>query len=362
MPGNTFGTLFTVTTFGESHGPACGCVIDGCPAGLALDREDILRDLRRRMPNASVASTSRAEPDEPEILSGVFEGKTLGTPLAIVIRNTDHHSTDYDTLRDVYRPGHADWTWEAKFGIRDWRGGGRSSGRETVGRVAAGAVARVFLSAAGITVRAWTSSAAGIDVPVPGEPGFDLDEAEFNAFRVPHRDYAARIQEKIEAVRACGDSAGGIVSCSVTGLPPGLGEPVFDKLDARLAQAILSIGATKGIEFGAGFDAAYRYGSTNNDGPALDRRFATNHAGGVLGGISTGMQLEFRVVFKPTPSISRQQSALTRDGSIGNISIPGRHDVCIVPRAVPVVEAMTALVLADAIMIGRGNRYQQCSF
>jgi chorismate synthase len=374
MGGNTFGTIFTVTTFGESHGPGTGCVVDGCPAGLSLSPEDISRELRRRRPGSGAAGTSRREADEPEILSGLFEGKTLGTPIAILVRNTGHHAAAYEELRDLYRPGHADWTWEAKYGRRDHRGGGRSSGRETLGRVAGGAVARVFLADRGIRVQAWTSSIAGIAVPGPEEPGFDAAEIEKNPFRLPRRGYTEQVMEKIEALKNEGDSAGGIVSCAVRGLPPGLGEPVFGKLDARIAEAMLSLGAVKGVEFGAGFAAAGLRGSENNDRPlpappgesaagegglppgipALD--FAGNRAGGVLGGISTGAPLEFRTAFKPVPSIAKKQASLDRRGAARELVIRGRHDICVVPRAVPVVEAMTALVLADLLLLHRCAR------
>ncbi|MDR0553854.1 MAG: chorismate synthase [Treponema sp.] len=370
MAGNSFGTAFTVVTFGESHGSALGCVVDGCPAGLSLDVEDIRRELRRRRPGSGPASTTRAEADEPEILSGVFEGKTLGSPIAVLVRNTSQRSTDYDALKDVYRPGHADWAWEAKYGFRDYRGGGRSSGRETVGRVAAGAIAQVFLASQGITVRAWTASIAGIDVPGPEEPGFDPDEAERNPLKVPRREYAERIQAALETIRQEGDSAGGAVRCVALGIPPGLGEPVFGKLDALLAAAMLSLGAAKAIEFGAGFAAAKGRGSEQNDQPLdtagttadttgaefppLGRQ--TNRAGGMLGGISTGLPLEFTVAFKPTPSIAKPQKALYRNGGIDNLAIQGRHDICVVPRAVPVVEAMTALTLADLLLLRRLNR------
>jgi chorismate synthase len=372
MAGNAFGDLFTVTTFGESHGPAMGCVVEGCPAGFPLDIEMIRRDLLRRRPGGP-AATTRLEADEPEILSGVFQGKTLGTPIAILIRNTAQRSGEYDSLEDIYRPGHADWTWEAKYGIRDHRGGGRSSGRETVCRVAAGAVARALLAASGISVRAWTAAIAGIEVPGPGDTGFDLDEAERNPLRVPHRESAGRILAEIEKLRAEGDSAGGLAACSVTGLPPGLGEPVFGKLDARIAGAMLSLGAAKGVEFGAGFKAAGSLGSRHNDrpvpggpyaggpAPALpegvpDLRHPGNNAGGVLGGISTGMALEFRVAFKPVPSIAKKQETVDKQGKIRELAIRGRHDICIVPRAVPVVEAMTALVLADLLLLQRASR------
>ncbi|MDR2160195.1 MAG: chorismate synthase, partial [Treponema sp.] len=267
MGGSSFGRLFRVTTFGESHGPGLGCVVDGCPAGLPLEAGDISRDLRRRRPGGGGPSTARTEEDAPEILSGVWEGKTLGTPIAILVRNTNQRSADYDNLRDLYRPGHADWPWEAKYGLRDHRGGGRSSARETLGRVAAGAVARVFLASCGIGIRGWTSQAAGVDAPGPGEDGFDPAEIENNPLRMPNGESARRAMEKIEALRQEGDSAGCLVSCLAGNLPPGLGEPVFDKLDARIAAAMLSLGAAKGVEFGAGFAAAGGRGSKLNDAP-----------------------------------------------------------------------------------------------
>ncbi|MFP3089415.1 chorismate synthase [Treponema sp. TIM-1] len=371
MGGNRFGTLFTVTTFGESHGPGCGSLVDGCPAGVNLETEDIARELRRRRPGGNRAASARAEADEPEILSGIFEGKTLGTPIAILVRNKDQHSGDYDELRDLYRPGHADWTWEAKYGIRDHRGGGRSSGRETVGRVAAGAVAKAFLAGPGILIRAWTSAAAGIRAPDPEEKGFDYEETKKNPLGVPCRESAEKMLERIEALKKQGDSAGGVVTCVVTGLPPGLGDPVFDKLDARIAAAMLSIGAVKGVELGTGFTAASCLGSVHNDEPISAQAgqacpglppgvpfltFKTNHAGGVLGGISTGSPLEFRVVFKPVPSIAKKQHTLDRWNAAQDLVIRGRHDVCIVPRAIPVVEAMTALVLADLVLLNRCAR------
>jgi chorismate synthase len=336
-----------------------GCVIDGCPAGLELSVEEIGRELARRRPGAGGPSTSRSEADEPEILSGVFEGKTLGTPIAILVRNNDCHSADYDNLRNVFRPGHADMGWQAKYGIRDHRGGGRSSGRETLCRVAAGAVAKKFLAAYGIHITAWTSAVAGIDMPKSGDPEFDLDEIEKNPLRVPGKSLAEHALKAIEALRAGGDSVGGMVSCVVKGVPAGLGEPVFGKLDALLAGAILSIGAVKGIEFGAGFAAAGLKGSENNDLPSRDGTtvgFATNNAGGILGGISSGQDIEFKVAFKPTPSIGKAQQALSADGTVVDLVISGRHDVCIVPRAVPVVEAMTALVLADLLLLQRNAR------
>ena len=323
MGGNSFGTLFKVTSFGESHGPALGCVVDGCPAGISLSIEDIRKELARRRPGGGGVKSERAEPDEPEILSGLYEGKTLGTPIAILVRNKDSRPEDYDYLKDVYRPGHADWPWEEKYGFRDHRGGGRSSGRETVGRVAAGAIARVFLCSQGIEI---------------------LAEA----------DYA---EEEAENLKASGDSMGCSVTCTVKNLPPGLGEPVFDKLDARIAAAMLSLGAAKAIEFGAGFAVSKGRASELNDSLIAPGVWKTNNAGGVLGGISTGAELRFTVAFKPIPSIARPQQTINRRGEKTEITVRGRHDVCVAPRVIPVVEAMTALALADFVLLQRSARY-----
>ncbi|MDR1389247.1 MAG: chorismate synthase [Treponema sp.] len=331
MSGNIFGKLFRVTSFGESHGPAVGCVIDGCPPGLALCEADIDAELARRRPSGHAASTTRREADAAEILSGVFEGKTLGTPIAIIIRNTGHHSGDYAELAGLYRPGHADWTWEAKYGIRDARGGGRSSGRETAARAAAGAVAKRLLSQYNISVSSRVVSIGG-----------ETEESAINAL--------------FERLRAQGDSAGGVVECIISGLPAGLGEPVFEKIGARMGSAVLSIGGCKGIEFGSGFGAASLRGSKNNDAPlrppaAPDRpSFGSNNAGGMLGGISNGMDLLFRAAFKPTPSISAEQETVGKNGAGQRLVIKGRHDLCIVPRVLPVVEAMAALVCADLLL------------
>lgn len=377
MGGNTFGTLFRVTTFGESHGAGVGCVVDGCPAGLPLSAEDINRELIRRRPGSGSVSTTRSETDKPEILSGVYEGKTLGTPIAILVRNENQHSEDYNNLKDVYRPGHADWTWEAKYGFRDHRGGGRSSARETIGRVAAGAVARVFLASRGIEIKAWTSSAAGVDAPVSESAGFDWNEIENNPLRMPSRAASDSAMEKIENLKAMKDTAGCSISCAVRNLPPGLGEPVFDKLDARLAGAMLSLMAAKAVEFGAGFAAARACGSELNDIfiPPVDpaavvnttgepplppgvplASFRTNNAGGILGGISTGAELRFTVAFKPISSIGKPQETINRRGEKAELLVQGRHDVCVAPRAVPMVEAMCALVLADFILLQRTAR------
>ena len=372
MGGNSFGTLFKVTTFGESHGPGMGCVVDGCPAGLPLSIESIRRDLSRRRPGGAGAGVSdRGEDDEPEILSGVYEGKTLGTPIAILVRNNNQRPEDYDNLKDLYRPGHADWPWEAKYGFRDHRGGGRASARETIGRVAAGAIAKVFLGTYGIEIMAWTSSAAGVDVP--DLPFINREEIESNPLRMPDRAAASLAMERIESLKSLGDSAGCSVSCVAGNLPPGLGEPVFDKLDARLAAAMLSLGAARAIEFGAGFRAAAGTGSALNDAPVPASRditphtpqlpegvppvsWKTNNAGGVLGGLSTGADLRFTVTFKPVSSITRPQETVNRRGEKAELLIKGRHDVCVAPRAVPVVEAMCALVLADFILMQKSAR------
>jgi chorismate synthase len=347
MAGNTFGEVFKVTTFGESHGAALGCVIDGCPAGLELSVEEIEKELERRRPGAVYGS--RDEKDIPEILSGVFEGKTLGSPIAIIVRNTNQNSGDYDEIKDIYRPSHADFTWEAKYGLRDHRGGGRSSGRETLCRVAAGTVAKKLLALNGILVRAWTSAIAGIEQPKYGDKDFDIGEIERNPLRVPNKALAEKAGAKLEELRADGDSAGGVISCLITGVKAGLGEPVFDKLDARLASAILSIGACKGIEFGAGFSAADLKGSENNQN-------WEKTSGGILGGISAGQDIFFNAAFKPTPSIAKPQKVLDKNGNTKEIAIKGRHDVCIVPRAVPVVEAMAALTLADFLLLSRATK------
>ena len=356
MAGNTFGELFKVITFGESHGDALGCVIDGCPSGLELSVCDIERELSRRRPQAVYGS--RNEEDKPQILSGIFEGKTLGTPIAIIVRNENQNSKDYDELKNIYRSGHADFTWESKYGRRDHRGGGRSSGRETLCRVAAGSVAKKLLAQKKIVIRAWVSSVAGLQQPSPKEDDFDFEEIERNILRVPSKTGAQKAMLKIQELRDAGDSAGGIVSCLVTGVGAGLGEPVFDKLDARLCAAVLSIGACKGVEFGTGFAAASMKGSENNDYPAdgsqlPSGRYLSNNSGGILGGISTGQDIYFRAAFKPTPSIGKPQKVFDKDGKIREIEIKGQHDVCIPPRAVPVVEAMTALVLADFLLLSR---------
>ena len=340
MAGNSFGRLFCVTTWGESHGPALGVIIDGCPPRIPLEPEDIQRDLERRRPGKHLTSPRR-EPDRVEILSGVFGGVTTGTPISLIIFNQDVRSRDYDELAQLYRPGHADRTYEQKYGVRDWRGGGRSSGRETVGRVAAAAVARKFLGQQGVQVQAYTVALGGI-----ASQAFDPEAIDGNPLFCPDAQAAVAMGERLEQVRRDGDSVGGVVEIRAQGCPAGLGEPVFDKLDARLAGALMSIGAVKGVEIGAGFAAADMLGSNHND-PVTPDGYAGNNAGGILGGISTGMDIVVRVAVKPIPSIEKVQQTVTRQGVPTTVQIRGRHDVSAIPRIVPVCEAMVLLVLAD---------------
>ncbi|MBQ4379237.1 MAG: chorismate synthase [Treponema sp.] len=366
MAQNTIGTIFKVTTFGESHGAALGCIVDGVPAGIKIDEGRIQMALDRRKPgqsfggknNASV--TARKEDDKAQILSGIFEGKSEGTPVGIVIQNTSQHSKDYGNLATTFRPGHADFSFFSKYGFRDYRGGGRSSGRETAARVAAGAIAlQVLESLCDIKITAYTERAAGISIKK-----VDFSQIEQNALRAPDNEQAAIMNEKIEEIRRNKDSAGGIIACRVSGLPAGIGEPVFGKLDAELAKAILSIGAVKGIEFGAGFSAADSTGSVNNDNmrasPDGNVKFESNNAGGILGGISNGNDIFFRVAVKPVPSIFQSQKTVSADEAgkytDSDLVIEGRHDVCLCPRIVPVIEAMTAIVLADLMLQNRCSR------
>jgi len=348
MAGNTLGTVFCVTTWGESHGPALGAVIDGCPAGLELTEADIQRELDRRKPSIATASTSRSEKDQVEILSGVFEGKTTGTPISLLIRNVDAREASYSDLKDVFRPGHGDFTYFKKYGIRDWRGGGRASGRETVGRVAAGAVARKVIAAPGIEVVAYTRSIGGIEIdPAAGASDQDLKaRLQQNALFCPDPAAAAAMEAKLAAVRKEGDTLGGVVEIIVRGCPPGLGEPVFDKMDADLAKALMSIGTVKAVEIGDGCAVAGKRGSEVND-PLNGDGFAKNSAGGVLAGITTGQDIVLRVHCKPIPSIALPQETLGTDGRKRAIEIKGRHDICVIPRIVPVCEAMVCLTLAD---------------
>ncbi len=351
MAGNNFGIIFSITTWGESHGKALGVVIDGCPPGIDLNEADIQRDLDRRKPGQSVASTKRKESDRVEILSGVFEGKTTGTPISMVIHNVDVRSSDYNELSEVYRPGHADLTYEQKYGIRDWRGGGRSSGRETVARVAAGAVARKFLKTHGITVQAYTTALGGIRCK-----NIDPQFAQKNPLYCADPEVLDRMLERIQEIKGRGDSIGGIVEVVARGCPPGLGEPVFDKLDARIAYALMSIGAVKGVEIGAGFKVADMLGSKCND-PITPDGYKTNNSGGILGGISNGMDIVARVAVKPIPSIGIPQQTIRKNGSPATIVIKGRHDVSAIPRIVPVCEAMMLLVIADFMLYPTVRRY-----
>lgn len=351
MSGNSFGTLFKVTTFGESHGGALGVVIDGVPAGLKIDREFLASEMERRRPGQSNLATARKEGDSVEILSGVIDDTALGTPLAMIIRNCDQHSKDYSDLENVFRPGHADYGYHCKYGIRDVRGGGRSSGRETCARVAAGAVAKMLLRHYGVEITAFSAEIGGIKAET-----FDKDVIEKNPARSPDLKAGELMAEKIRSAAAENDSVGGIAGCVVAGIPAGWGEPVFDKLDARLAYAMLGLGAVKGIEFGIGFRAAKLYGSENNDAMSEGFEFVTNNSGGILGGISNGDEIYFRVAVKPTPSISQVQDTVDKSGSAKEIRITGRHDPCIVPRIIPVVEAMTALVLADFALMQKSAK------
>ena len=356
MAGSIFGRQFRISTWGESHGKAIGVVIDGCPAGLELSEADIQKYLDRRKPGTSRFATQRSEADCAEILSGVFEGRTTGTPISIMIRNTDQHSRDYRELADVYRPGHADFGYDRKYGFRDYRGGGRSSGRETAARVAAGAVAAKILLELGISVRAYTTAIGPVQVNA-----FDPDEIERNPFCMPDAASAAKAASFLDSCLEKQDSAGGIITCIVSGLPAGIGEPVFDKLDASLAKAILSIGAVKGVEFGDGFASASSTGTKNNDtfhSTPEGIQKVTNHAGGILGGISDGSELVLRAAVKPTPSVSAMQKTVTSSGENIELCIKGRHDPVIVPRAVVVVECMTALTILDAMMCGMSSRLE----
>ncbi len=339
--GSTFGEIFRVTTFGESHGGAVGVVVDGATPGVELGEPDIQAQLDRRKPGQSDITTTRAEPDVVHIVSGLFEGRTTGTPLCMILWNKDARPSAYDAIKGLFRPGHADYTYLRKYGRRDYRGSGRASGRETAGRVAAGAAARKLLARRGVSVAAYTLRAGGVACET-----IDLDAVEQNAIRAADPAAAERMMERIRAARDAGDSVGGVVECRLTGLPAGLGEPVFDRLDADLAKAMLSIGATKGVEFGAGFAAADMTGSQHNDEMGGEG-FLTNHAGGILGGISTGEEVVFRVAVKPTSSIAAEQRTVDTAGREATIQTEGRHDPCICPRIVPVVEAMACLVVED---------------
>jgi len=387
---NSYGTLFRVTTFGESHGPAIGCIVDGCPAGLDFDLDFIQRDLDRRRPGQSSIVTQRKESDTVQVLSGVFEGKTTGTAIAFVIPNEDQRSRDYDHLATAFRPSHADYTWQAKFDHRDHRGGGRSSARETAARVAAGALAKLFLKTQGIEIQGYVSQVGSLELK-KNYLDLDLTLTETNDVRCPDPVLAIKMINLIKKVRKAGDTIGGVVSALVRGCPPGLGEPVFDKLHAELGKAMLSINAAKGFEYGSGFEGVKMLGSEHNDlfreGTLDVGRWTgdveknislissplsnvqrptsniqhplstlTNHSGGIQGGISNGMDIYFRVAFKPVATIMRDQPTFNAEGEAVTVKGKGRHDPCVVPRAVPIVEAMAALVLADHLLRARSNR------
>ena len=366
MAGSALGTILRVTTWGESHGKGIGVVVDGCPAGLPLEEGDIQSYLNRRKPGQSKFTTARQEGDQVEILSGVFGGRTTGTPIALEVRNTDQRSHDYSNIMDIYRPGHADYTFDQKYGFRDYRGGGRSSGRETIARVAAGAIACRLLESLGITVRAYTREVGGICI---AQERFDLDEMWNNRLYMPDARAAAQAEARLEELMAGKDSCGGVVECIIRGMPAGAGEPVFEKLDANLAKAMLSIGAVKGFEIGDGFAASRARGPENNDGFGISHKAAdgspylsgriekqTNHSGGTLGGISDGSDIVMRAAFKPTPSIAQPQHTVNQNGEETVVEIKGRHDPIIVPRAVVVVEAMAALTAADMLLLSMTSR------
>ena len=357
MAGSTLGTILSITTWGESHGKGIGGVIDGCPAGLPLCEADIQPYLNRRKPGQSRFTTPRKEDDAVELLSGVFEGRTTGTPISFIVRNTSQRSGDYSEIASYYRPGHADYAYDQKYGFRDYTGGGRSSGRETIGRVAAGAVAAKILSELGVTVTAYTKSIGPVAID---ERRFDLSQMEQNPLNMPDAEAALLAQAHLDACRKRQDSCGGIVECVIRGMPVGVGEPCFEKLSANLAKAVCSIGAVKGFEIGDGFAAASSSGIANNDAFYVEENGKigkkTNHAGGVLGGISDGSDIVFRAAFKPTPSIASPQKTVNQSGEEITVSIGGQHDPIIVPRAVVVVECMAALTALDLIMVSMTSR------
>ena len=346
MAGNSFGTLFRITTYGESHGAGIGVVIDGCPAGLSIDLDYIQQELNRRRPGQSSIVTQRKEPDSFEILSGIFEGKSTGTPLSIFIKNSNHKSKDYSHLKDLYRPSHADMTYQEKYGLRDYRGGGRSSARETASRVAAGAIAKLILKSIGVTINAGVTQVGAISV---ASPLTDLDwgSTESNSVRCPEPEVAVLMEEYIKKIKKEGNTVGGKISCYITGCPVGLGDPVFDKLHADLGKAMLSINAVKGFEYGSGFESIAMTGSEHNDKWKEDKTTSTNYSGGIQGGISNGMPIYFNVAFKPVATIMRDQESISKTGEASIVSGKGRHDPCVVPRAVAIVESMAALVLVD---------------
>ena len=355
---NTFGNVFTLTTFGESHGEAVGGVVDGMPAGVGIDLGFIQSELDRRRPGQSAITTSRREPDRVELLSGVFEGKATGAPIGFIVRNTNQHSQDYDNLRDLFRPSHADYTYYAKYGLRDHRGGGRSSARVTISRCVGGALAKLALRQIGVSVVAYTSQVGDIAIS-RDYTRYDLSEAGRNAVRCPDGAKAAEMERLIKEVKASGDTIGGVISCVIKGCPPGLGEPEFGKLHAALGAAMLGINAVKGFEYGEGFGGVGQRGSEQNDvftaeGGRIGTR--TNHSGGIQGGISNGGDIFFRVAFKPVATVLREQQTVDKDGNSVTFTARGRHDPCVLPRAVPVVEAMAAMTVLDYYLLSRTVR------
>lgn len=354
---NSFGTHFRISTFGESHGPAIGVIVDGCPAGLRIDESFIQSELDRRKPGQSRITTQRREEDTVEILSGVFEGQSTGTPIAMVIRNQDQRSKDYSHIAESFRPSHADYTYEAKYGVRDYRGGGRSSARETAARVAAGAIAKLFINHYGVAIHAYVSQVG--DIRAPHYETLDLSKTEDSIVRCPHPETAEKMIALIDRVRHERDTIGGIVTCVILNTPVGLGEPVFDKLHASLGKAMLGINAVKGFEYGSGFQGVTLKGSQHNDefyneGGRIRTR--TNFSGGIQGGISNGEDIYFNVAFKPVATIMQDQASVDKAGKEVTVSGKGRHDPCVVPRAVPIVEAMAALVIADFLLLSRTSK------
>lgn len=351
---NTFGEIFRLTTFGESHGPAIGGVIDGMPAGICIDLGVVQHELDRRRPGQSALTTPRKESDRVEILSGLFEGKTTGTPIGFIIRNENQHSADYDNLRDVFRPSHADYTYYNKYGIRDHRGGGRASARETAARCVAGAFAKIALQTQGISVKAYTSQVGGIALPGTYKD-YDLDATERNAVRCPDAATAEKMAALIKSVKAEGDTIGGIITGVITGVPVGVGEPAFGKLHAALGAAMLSINAAKGFDYGSGFAGVTQRGSEQNDLFVTDNEghvhTLTNNSGGIQGGISNGEDIYFRVAFKPVATLLREQPTIDKDGHAASVKARGRHDACVLPRAVPVVESMAAMTVLDYLLL-----------
>jgi chorismate synthase len=352
--GNSFGKAFRITTFGESHGPAIGVILDGCPAGLKVDEDFIQSELSRRKPGQSRITTQRKEDDRCTILSGVFEGTTTGMPIAMTIENQDQRSKDYSHIAETFRPSHADYTYETKYGVRDYRGGGRSSARETAARVAAGAIAKLLLQQQGVSIQAYVSQVGDIKAPFYTE--LDLTRTEENIIRCPDKSTADKMIALIDQVRLDRDTIGGIVTCVIKNVPVGLGEPVFDKLHAALGNAMLGINAVKGFEYGSGFEGIQLRGSQHNDAFYNDGgniRTRTNHSGGIQGGISNGEDIYFSVAFKPVATIMQDQESVDKEGNSATVSGKGRHDPCVVPRAVPIVEAMAALVIADFFLLNK---------